>query len=88
MLAQLAPLIGFWHVGVIAEPAERALSAEDWQEQLSAALTPADYRIHPDVATAYAAALADSRGRRILVFGSFHTLEAVMRLPQPEAVGV
>jgi len=51
-------------------------------------LTPADYRIHPDVATAYAAALADSRGRRILVFGSFHTLEAVMRLPQPEAVGV
>jgi folylpolyglutamate synthase/dihydropteroate synthase len=41
------------------------------------------YRIHPDVASAYAAALAENSGQRILVFGSFHTLEAVMRLPQP-----
>jgi hypothetical protein len=32
--------------------------------------------------------LSDHVGQRILVFGSFHTLEAVMRLPQPEVVGV
>ena len=88
MLTQLAPYIGFWHIGVMAEPADRVMSAQEWQERLSAGLPHADYRIHPDVATAYAAALAHGGGQRILVFGSFHTLEAVMRLPQPEAVGV
>ena len=88
MLAQLAPHIGFWHVGVMAEPADRALTAQDWQELLSEALPRTDFRIHADVAAAYTAALAESSGCRILVFGSFHTLEAVMRLPQPEAVGV
>jgi dihydrofolate synthase / folylpolyglutamate synthase len=88
MLAQLAPHIEFWHVAVLSEPADRVLTAEGWQLQLSPVLPSTGYRIHADVATAYASALAENSGQRILVFGSFHTLEAVMRLPQPEAVGV
>lgn len=83
MLARLAPYIGFWHVAVLSEPADRVMTAGDWQQKLSAALPASVYRIHPDVASAYAAALAENSGQRILVFGSFHTLEAVMRLPQP-----
>ncbi|MFZ9348620.1 MAG: bifunctional tetrahydrofolate synthase/dihydrofolate synthase [Arenimonas sp.] len=83
MLARLAPHIGFWHVAVLSEPADRVMTAGDWQQKLSAVLPASDYRIHPDVASAYAAALAENSGQRILVFGSFHTLEAVMRLPQP-----
>lgn len=88
MLLQLAPHIAFWHVAVLSEPSDRVLTAEGWQLQLSPVLPSAGYRIHADVATAYASALAENSGQRILVFGSFHTLEAVMRLPQPEAVGV
>ena len=83
MVARLAPFIGFWHVAVLSEPADRVMTAGDWQQKLSAALPASVYRIHPDVASAYAAALAENSGQRILVFGSFHTLEAVMRLPQP-----
>jgi dihydrofolate synthase/folylpolyglutamate synthase len=83
MLARLAPYIGFWHVAVLSQPADRVMTAGDWQQKLSAALPASVYRIHPDVASAYAAALAENSGQRILVFGSFHTLEAVMRLPQP-----
>ena len=83
MVARLAPFIGFWHVAVLSEPADRVMPAGDWQQKLSAALPASVYRIHPDVASAYAAALAENSGQRILVFGSFHTLEAVMRLPQP-----
>ena len=88
MLAQLAPHIDFWHVAVLSQPADRAMSAQDWQQPLSTVLSAAAYRIHADVASAYATALSDHGGQRILVFGSFHTLEAVMRLPQPEVVGV
>ena len=83
MVARLAPFIGFWHVAVLSEPADRVMTAGDWQQNLSAALPASVYRIHPDVASAYAAALAENSGQRILVFGSFHTLEEVMRLPQP-----
>ncbi|MFZ9310272.1 MAG: bifunctional tetrahydrofolate synthase/dihydrofolate synthase [Arenimonas sp.] len=83
MVARLAPFIGFWHVAVLSEPADRVMTAGDWQQKLSAALPASVYRIHPDVASAYAAALAENSSQRILVFGSFHTLEAVMRLPQP-----
>ena len=83
MLARLAPYIGFWHVAVLSQPADRVMTSGDWQQKLSAVLPASVYRIHPDVASAYAAALAENSGQRILVFGSFHTLEAVMRLPQP-----
>ena len=82
-LARLAPFIGCWHVAVLSKPADQVMTAGDWQQKLSAALPASVYRIHPDVASAYAAALAENSGQRILVFGSFHTLEAVMRLPQP-----
>jgi dihydrofolate synthase/folylpolyglutamate synthase len=88
MLVQLAPHIAFWHVALLSEPADRVLTAEGWQLQLSPVLPSAGYRIQADVASAYTSALAENSGQRILVFGSFHTLEAVMRLPQPEAVGV
>ncbi len=82
MLAALAPHIAYWHVGCLAEPAERVPSSADWTRLLAASPVADTAALHADVASAYAAALAENRGERILVFGSFHTLEAVMRLPR------
>ena len=82
MLAAMAPHIAHWHVGCLAEPADRVPDAADWMAALSAGLPETAFSLHASVPAAYAAALAENRGERILVFGSFHTLEAVMRLPR------
>ena len=82
MLTAMAPYIAHWHVGFLPEPTDRVPDAADWTAVLSARLPPNAFRLHASVPAAYAAALAENRGERILVFGSFHTLEAVMRLPR------
>ena len=82
MLAAMAPHIAHWHVGCLAEPADRVPDAVDWMAALSASLPETAFSLHASVPAAYAAALAENHGERILVFGSFHTLEAVMRLPR------
>ena len=82
MLAAMAPHIAHWHVGCLAEPADRVPDAVDWMAALSASLPETAFSLHASVPAAYAAALSENHGERILVFGSFHTLEAVMRLPR------
>ena len=82
MLAAMAPYIAHWHVGCLAEPADRVPDPADWAAALSAGLPETAFSLHANMPAAYAAALAENRGERILVFGSFHTLEAVMRLPR------
>lgn len=82
MLAVLRPHIRHWHVGCLAEPAERVPTAADWPLLLADHLPADEVSLHASVPAAYAAALAENRGERVLVFGSFHTLEAVMRLPR------
>ena len=88
MLAALAPHIAHWHVGCLSEPADRVPDAADWTALLSTRLAADAFSLHASVPVAYAAALAENRGERILVFGSFHTLEAVMRLPRGGRGGV
>ena len=82
MLKTMAPHIVHWHVGCLAEPADRVPALAYWSALLPAHLPPKAFSLHASVAEAYAAALAENRGERVLVFGSFHTLEAVMRLPR------
>jgi dihydrofolate synthase/folylpolyglutamate synthase len=80
MLAAVAPLIGRWHIGILDEPADRCLNAEDWAGVLEQNLPATAYCLHPSVPEAYQAALAETpTNQRVLVFGSFHTIEAVMR---------
>ena len=82
MLTALRPHIRHWHVGCLAEPAERVPAAADWPALLAGLLPADEVSLHASVPAAYAAALAENRGERVLVFGSFHTIEAVMRIPR------
>ena len=83
MIASLKPFIQYWHVGVLAEPVDRTLFGSEMQAVFSANLPESDFSIHDSVAQAYQEALsAAGQSFRVLVFGSFHTLEAVMRHPQ------
>jgi len=80
MIEALSPYIRLWHVGVLHEPAGRCFSAQELSAVLGQCLPETAYRLHESVPAAYQAALADTPAdQRILVFGSFHTLEAVMR---------
>lgn len=83
MIEALSPYIRLWHVGVLHEPAGRCFSAQELSAVLRQCLPETAYRLHESVPAAYQAALADTPAdQRILVFGSFHTLEAVMRHAQ------
>ena len=76
MLAQLAPLVDGWYLGGLAD-VPRGLTA---QELPVAAATLAQAGVHPTVAEAFHAARAAARaGDRIVVWGSFHTVEVVKR---------
>lgn len=84
MLRILAPHVAHWHVAALSEPAQRVLTAAQLQAAFARLLPDSGYRMAQDVAQSYTQALADCPADgRVLVFGSFHTLEAVMRLPMP-----
>jgi dihydrofolate synthase/folylpolyglutamate synthase len=75
----MSPVVDEWHVAGLPTP--RSASGE----QLLAALTAAGSRqpatAHPDIATAYAAACGRAEDTdRIVVFGSFYTVGAILRL--------
>lgn len=82
MLRDLAPAIKHWYVGALSEPARRSVSLDQWQQILAEALPNETYNLYENVALAYQHALAVNQDERVLVFGSFHTLEAIMRIPQ------
>lgn len=81
MIGDLAPAIAHWHVGALSEPERRRVDLTQWAQILAEALPAEAYTLHESVPKAYRQALAANRGERVLVFGSFHTLEAVMRIP-------
>lgn len=88
MLRQMAPAIKHWYVGVLSEPAGRCFDLTQWAHLLAEVLPKNAYTLHENIPVAYAQALATNQGERLLVFGSFHTLEAIMRIPQQDAVRV
>ncbi len=80
MIGMLKPFFQHWHVGTLHEPVERCFNERELDAVFSQNLPESAYRLHESVPAAYQAALADTPAdQRILVFGSFHTLEAVMR---------
>lgn len=84
VLAVLAPGVDAWFLGSLPQT-PRGASAE----QLRAALPPsATASVHADVASAYRAALVQARSQdRIVVFGSFYTVGAILRSLQHDAGG-
>ena len=82
MIRQMAPAIKHWYVGGLSEPAGRCVDLTQWPHLLAEVLPKSAYTLHENIPTAYAQALAANQGERLLVFGSFHTLEAIMRIPQ------
>lgn len=83
MLTAMHPYIDFWYVGQLQEPKDRVMSPEQWQACLGSQVPELPYRLYPDVVSAYRSAVRENSGQRIVCFGSFHTLEAVMRCPDP-----
>ncbi len=76
MLSRLAPLIDGWYLGGLPE-LPRGLAQQELQV---AAAGLAQASVHATVAQAYAAARSAARaGDRIVIWGSFHTVEAVKR---------
>jgi dihydrofolate synthase / folylpolyglutamate synthase len=69
-----------WYLGEL-KIAERGQSAEQLAENIEP--MRGTVSCHPDVAVAFSAAQHQARpGDRIVVFGSFHTVEAVLRIAQ------
>ncbi len=81
MVRQMAPAIKHWYVGALSEPARRTVDFSQWAQIMADALPNGGYSLHENIPEAYSLALAVNQGERVLVFGSFHTLEAVMRMP-------
>ena len=74
----LAPQIARWHVAGL--PGSRGTSTEDMRAALAAAGVGDDVGLHEDIEQAYAAALAEADDNdRIVAFGSFHTVGAILR---------
>lgn len=77
----LAPLVSRWHVAGL--PGARGASTEDMRVALAEAGVDEGAGLHEDIEQAYVAALAEAREHdRIVVFGSFHTVGAILRLPK------
>jgi dihydrofolate synthase/folylpolyglutamate synthase len=83
MITQMQPYINYWYVGVLSAPVDRVCSRDELQAVFSANLGDDTYSIYDSVTLAFNQAKQNQVvGSRIVVFGSFHTLEEIMRLPQ------
>jgi dihydrofolate synthase/folylpolyglutamate synthase len=82
IVAVLTPHIGFWHLAGIDDAGPRGLTGAALSERL-ASLLPADRReAHIDVGQGLRSARASvANCERVLVFGSFHTVAAALKLP-------
>lgn len=78
VVTKLQETVDIWYVGGLE--GERGLSGESLAEEMGSAIT-STVNAYPTIAEAYRGALeAAQSGDRVLVFGSFHTVEAAMRL--------
>ena len=74
----LAPLVSGWHIAGLE--GSRGTRAEEMRAALASAGVAVDISVHADVGRAYAAALAEAgENDRVVVFGSFHTVGAILR---------
>lgn len=82
VVASLKKLITVWFLGGLE--GHRGLSGEALANQMGSITA---FHVYPQIAQAYQAALQAARpGDRVIIFGSFHTVEIVMRL-ENQAVG-
>jgi len=83
VVAAMRPRVDAWEVAAL--PGPRGASGEAIRAHLAAAGVDTDaVRVHADVATAYAAAVARaSEADRIVVFGSFLTVAAALAMGRP-----
>ena len=87
VLRILAPQVARWHVAGL--PGARGTSTEDMRAALAAAGVTEDVGLHEDIEQAYAAALAEADVHdRVVVFGSFHTVGAILRQPKNRTAAV
>lgn len=78
VLAEASAVVDAWHLATLDTP--RGASAEQLHAALSAAGIGTPATLHPDVAAAYSEALRQAGpADRIVVFGSFHTVGAILR---------
>jgi dihydrofolate synthase/folylpolyglutamate synthase len=78
VLRQLAPQISTWHLASLE--GARGASAEELRAALAGAGVETGVSTHAHVEAAYAAAVAEAgEPDRVLVFGSFHTVGAILR---------
>ena len=78
VLAELKGIVDAWYLTTLSTP--RGASAEQMQMALAAAGVATAAGLFPDPVAAYAQALHDAGpADRIVVFGSFHTVSAILR---------
>ncbi len=80
VVAVLAPLVAHWHIAGLDGP--RGASSAELRAALAAAGVGDTISEHRDIEHAYAQALASAGDHdRVVVFGSFHTVGAILRAP-------
>jgi dihydrofolate synthase/folylpolyglutamate synthase len=85
VMQAMLPVVHIWHLASLGTA--RGASAQDLHAALVSAGVSAPVTQHAGVAQAYAAALADAGpGDRVVVFGSFYTVGAILRQLQHERV--
>ncbi|HXD35323.1 MAG TPA: bifunctional tetrahydrofolate synthase/dihydrofolate synthase [Rhodanobacter sp.] len=79
VMAALGARIDHWHLAGLDRATPRGLNAAALADTLRTSLPQASFDVHPDVATALAAARQAARpGECVLAFGSFFVASAVM----------
>ena len=85
VMRAMLPVVHIWHLASLGTG--RGASAQDLHAALVSAGVSGPVTLHADVTQAYAAALADAgAGDRVVVFGSFYTVGAILRQLQHERV--
>lgn len=80
LIEPLKPHIDAWHLGPIADAGSRGLSGAALAGRLHTVLAGVPVHVHENLADAMAVARAGSGpDRRVLVFGSFHTVAESLR---------
>jgi dihydrofolate synthase/folylpolyglutamate synthase len=84
VVAALGTRFAGWHLGGLAAESPRGLSADALHRRVVSGVPDAGITVHPDIPAALAAARrAAGAGGRILAFGSFFTVAAVLRAVRP-----
>ncbi len=84
VLRVLSETVHAWYVGGLEQESVRGASADELRAALQEAAVAAPVHVFADIASAYAAALAAAAPvDRIVAFGSFYTVSAILRASSP-----